>query len=240
MLKVFAGYDPRVPEGFDVFRHSVEYHASEPVAVIPLNQEKLRQQGVYWRPPDERASTPFSLTRFLVPYLCDYEGYALFVDGSDMLCTTDIVGILDVTIDDPKPRAVWCTQHEYIPIADPKFFGAPQHKYPRKNWSSCMLFDCSECEDLTVEAVNAQDPSWLHQMQWVNRWDIGALAGTWNWLAGEPDFEWAGIDPPAIIHYTLGLPVVPDALPTEFDGLWYAERDHLRARYATTTDPVPA
>lgn len=241
MLNVFAGYDPRVPEGFETFRHSVERHASHRVVVIPLDQTKLRKGGLYWRPRDEQSSTPFSLTRFLIPALCGFRGFAAFVDGSDMLSTSDIAHLFDFAQGSMDQPRVWCVPHSYTPNAGPKFFGAAQHIYPRKNWSSVMVFNCARCTSLTVRAVNENSPAWLHQMQWVNSDEIGELSAEWNWLAGEPGFHWTAEHPPGLIHYTLGLPSVPEAVPTEFDGLWYAERDLLREKiHAPTPDSAKA
>ena len=225
MLKVFAGYDPRVPQGFEVFRHSVERHASGPVAVIPLDQDKLRVQGVCTRPQDERASTPFSLTRFLIPSLCGFRGAAVFCDGSDMLMTRDVYELVGQT---SLSCPVWCVQHDYHPRQAPKFFDQAQHDYPRKNWSSVMVFHCGECTNLNQGAANTLEPSSLHQLLWARQDRIGSLPLEWNWLAGEDEYRWDNFErPPALIHYTLGLPVVPGAIKTEFDNLWFSERQHL-------------
>ena len=65
-------------------------------------------------------------------------------------------------------------------------------------------------------------------MEWADK--VGALPIEWNWLAGEPEFEGVGGDfdrLPALIHYTLGLPIVPGATKTEWDFKWYSERQRL-------------
>ena len=36
-----------------------------------------------------------------------------------------------------------------------KFLGEPQTSYPKKNWSSLMLINCSKCRNLNVEYVNS-------------------------------------------------------------------------------------
>ena len=40
------------------------------------------------------------------------------------------------------PKAVYCVQHDYHPKETIKMDGAAQISYPRKNWSSLMLFNC--------------------------------------------------------------------------------------------------
>jgi hypothetical protein len=225
MLKVFSGYDPRVPAGFEVFRYSVERHCSMPVTVAALDQEKLRAVEVYTRAEDAKASTPFSLTRFLVPFLCNYEGYALVCDGSDMICTRDIADLFSAYA---HTAAVSCVQHEYRPAKHPKFFGQRQHVYPRKNWSSLMLFDCARCKSLSLNYVNTATPAELHRFKWAEDSGIGSLPTEWNWLVGEPEYSWESHNErPAIIHYTLGLPIVPKAVRTELDFVWFSERAQL-------------
>lgn len=219
-IRVFSGYDHRLPAGYHVFGHSVQSSSSTPAIVTPLVQHQLRTAGLYWRPTDLKASTPFSLTRFLVPALCDYEGWALFADGSDMLLTKDIAQLWGLR---DEAKAVMVVPHDYVPAAGSKFFNQEQHAYPRKNWSSLMLFNCAKCTALTPAAVNTESPAWLHRMEWVADEEIGVLPVEWNFLAGE--YEQAS-ETPALIHYTLGQPGVPGSTRTAYDSLWYdAHRD---------------
>ena len=215
-IRIFSGYDPRIPAGFHVFNHSVNRLSSSPVQIAPLIQHQLRCAGAYTRSEDEKASTPFSLTRFLVPYLCEYRGWALFADGSDMLVTDDIYDLWQMRDD---AYAVMCVKHDYTPSSGKKFFGHDQYTYPRKNWSSLMLFNCSKCKGLTREAVNTFQPSWLHQMKWTDDAAIGDLPPGWNYLAGEQTLS---VDTPQLIHYTNGLPGVPGAPQTSADKHWKA------------------
>jgi len=80
MFKIFIGWDSREPEAAEVCRYSILKNSTIPVEVIFLKQQELRDQKIYNRKPDSQASTEFSLTRFLVPHLCDHKGYAVFVD----------------------------------------------------------------------------------------------------------------------------------------------------------------
>ena len=66
-LKVYIGYDPAENIAWEVANHSLKRHASKPVDVFPIKQKSLRELGLYSRDVDTKASTEFSLTRFLTP-----------------------------------------------------------------------------------------------------------------------------------------------------------------------------
>ena len=79
-LKIFVGWDSREDIAFQVCKESIEHHASVPVEIIPLKQKLLRRDGYYTRPVDKLASTEFTFTRFLIPELAEFKGWALFID----------------------------------------------------------------------------------------------------------------------------------------------------------------
>lgn len=230
-LKVFLGWDAREPVAYHVAAHSIITRASKPVEIIPLVQSQLRNAGVYTRPKDEKAATEFSLTRFLVPFLCEFRGYAVFMD-SDVLVQADIHDIMwaffecGERADRPLPSVAAC-QHDYIPKSAIKMDGQVQTVYPKKNWSSVMVFDNARCTALTPDYVNRVPPSELHQFYWAGpspSFSVGALPLDWNHLVGEyepnPDAK--------VLHYTLGGPWFgpSDDVSTDdaFDR-WRAERD---------------
>lgn len=224
-LRVFIGYDSREPVGYHVTAHSILMRASEPVAIIPLRQDTLREQGCYWRPIDKQASTEFSLTRFLVPYLSGYEGWSVFMD-CDMLVRADIVGDLKKLLG--PECAVFVCQHDYAPKDTAKMDGKVQHAYPRKNWSSFMVFDNASCRHLTPEYVNTASPADLHRFKWVEdeygAAAIGPLPLEWNWLVGEYE-----PNPQAkILHYTNGLPCFLDYERCDHADLWWEEYDAMK------------
>lgn len=209
-LQIFIGWDPREAVAYHVLSQSLIQHASRPISITPLVQSSLRKSRVYRRSPDKRASTEFSLTRFLVPYLCDYKGVAVFMD-CDMLCQRDIYDILPLT-----SAAVSCVQHDYIPSTLTKMDGCRQSSYPRKNWSSVMVFNNEKCRILSPEYVNHAPPSDLHQMKWAE--SIYPLDTTWNWLVGEyPSNPYA-----ALLHYTLGGPWFVEYQEGDEAGRWLA------------------
>lgn len=223
-IKIYIGYDSREDIAWRVCRHSLQRHSAHELEIHALRQPALRELGLYTRPPDA-ATTEFSLTRFLVPHLARHSGWTLFVD-CDFLFTTDIHRVLD----DVEPgKAVHVVKHDYEPARATKMDGRPQSAYPRKNWSSFMLFDNAHpaCRALTPDVVNTREPLYLHQLRWIAEDAlIGALPRTWNFLEGEyPVPETT----PSAIHFTNGGPWFPECADVEFADLWREERARLRA-----------
>lgn len=204
--KIFIGFDSREQAGFHVLASSIMEHASRPVAIIPLIQWQLREQGIYTRATGPTESTEFSLTRFLVPYLSDFKGMSLFMD-SDMLVRSDICEVLRYV---EFRNAVSVCQHNYTPKTQTKMDGKVQTVYPRKNWSSFMVFNNAnfDCQRLSPQFVNSADASDLQRLTWTDR--IGSLPLEFNWLVGEYEPN----EKAKILHYTIGSP--------EFDP-WYKQ-----------------
>ncbi len=211
MLTVYIGWDSREPIAAEVCRYSILQHASIPVDIIMLKQNELRDKKVYWRDVDKLASTEFTFTRFLVPYLNDYEGTAIFMD-SDMVLLTDIAELVaDV---DPK-NAISCVQHDYTPPPGMKMDGQQQLAYPRKNWSSMVVWNCAHPDNKKVTLDLVNDPevtgAYLHRFSWLKDKDIGLLGPQWNWLV---DWYVEGRDgQPSLLHYTEGGP-------------WFSNHEH--------------
>ena len=163
MLNVFIGYDPKESVAFYTLAHSILRRASIPVAIVPLMRSQLG--GLYTRERGPTESTEFSLTRFLVPALSNYRGWSVFLD-CDMLCRVDIAE-LAAERERQADKAVLVCKHEYVPKTERKFLGQVQTKYPRKNWSSLMLFNNERCGALSAEYVNATDGLELHRFAWT-------------------------------------------------------------------------
>lgn len=216
-LRIFIGWDAREPIAWQVLAHSILRRASRPVALIPLTRASLA--GVYTRQRGPTESTEFSLTRFLVPYLCGYQGEAIFMD-CDMLCRADIWELVAAV--DPL-AAVSVVQHDYTPRAGAKFLGQVQTAYPRKNWSSLMVFNTKRCHALTPEYVNTATGLELHRFTWTQDRDLGALPAEWNWLVGEYEPH-----PGArILHYTLGGPWFAETRDCDHAKDWLAEHAEM-------------
>lgn len=221
-LKIFVGYDSREDIAWQVCRFSLLRHSDGGIEVIPIRQSVIRELGLYTRPHDTGSSTEFSLTRFLTPYLAaQSDGWAVFCD-CDFLFTTDIREVLEGL--DPS-MAVYCVHHDYVPAHTVKMDNQRQSAYPRKNWSSFMLFNLGhpDVRALTPELVNNATPAFLHRFEWVrDDAQIGALDLDWNFLEGEYPKP---ARTPRVIHFTNGGPWFAEWQDVEYGDLWIAERD---------------
>jgi hypothetical protein len=231
-LTVFVGFDDaREPEAFDVCRASLLRHASVPLHIVKLDQAALRRAGWYrreWRHVEGQRvdmgdlkpfSTDFAFTRFLVPALSLYDGWALFCDG-DFLFTDDVAKLFALADD---RYAVMCVKHDHDPAETSKMGGVVQSRYRRKNWSSLMLLQCGHPSNLSLTGfmVNEFAGQWLHAFNWLTDDEIGALPLEWNWLAGvSPDLGRV----PAGVHFTLGVPTMPGCGEAPYADLWRTER----------------
>ena len=217
-MKVFVGYDTREDIAYQVCKHSII--SKQPGAdVKPLKQQELREAGWYTRPLDKLASTEFTFTRFLIPELTNFEGWALFMD-CDMILTTDIKELFDQADD---RYAVMCVHHDYKVQEGFKMDGQKQTVYPRKNWSSVVLWNCGHPSNkvVTTDLVNDEHTTgkYLHRFSWLNDEEIGELNHTWNYLVGVYD----DIENPKLIHYTEGGPWFENYRDCEFHQLWKNE-----------------
>ena len=173
-MKVFVGYDIREDIAFQVCEYSIHKH--QPVAqVIALKQAELRESGVYTRAVDPLSSTEFTFTRFLVPYLADYKGWALFVD-CDFVFTADVAELFAKADD---RYAVMVVKHDYTPKEGLKMDGCKQLPYPRKNWSSAILWNCAHPanKQMTPDTMNTQTGQYLHRFQWLDDTEIHYTEG---------------------------------------------------------------
>ena len=217
-MKVFIGYDPREDMAYQVCKHSILKHQPD-ADVRPLIQTELRQAGWYKRPVDKLASTEFTFTRFLVPELTNFRGWALFMD-CDMILTTDIAELFAQADD---KYAVMCVQHDYTPKEGFKMDGQKQTIYPRKNWSSVVLWNCGHPSNRVVDQdqINSLElnGAYFHRFSWLKDDEIGELDHTWNYLVGVYD----DIENPKLIHYTEGGPWFENYRDCEFNELWKQE-----------------
>jgi hypothetical protein len=227
-VKIFVGWDSREPEAYDVCRSSLIRHASTALEIVPIIQQDLREQSLYSREADPLASTEFTYTRFLVPHLANFQGWAVFCD-CDFLWTRDIADLYACRDDH---YAVMCVQHDYQPTESLKMDGRTQTVYPRKNWSSLMLLNCNHpaARRLTVDRVNTESGAYLHRFQWAKDAEIGALDPTWNWLEGwnTPKQDWL----PGAIHYTRGGPWFENWQDVDYADLWLAEYERVKSSTA--------
>ena len=220
MLDVYIGYDPNESVAFYTLAHSILRRASIPVSIAPLMRSQLN--GIYTRERGPTESTEFSLTRFLVPHLSGYSGWSVFMD-CDMLCLADIAE-LAAQIDRQSDKAVLVCKHDYVPRTERKFLDQVQTKYPRKNWSSLMVFNNARCRALTPAYVNDAPGLDLHRFRWTDDGAIGEIPLEWNWLVGEYERSANA----KIVHYTLGGPYFDDYRDCDYAAEWFAEFDSMR------------
>lgn len=195
MIPIYIGYDRAETVAYHVLCHSLLSRSSLPLVIVPLARETLG--GAYTRPRAEKDSTDFSNSRWIIPYLQDYKGWAIFMD-CDMLCLADIAELWDQR---DSTFSVLVKPHDHQPTEETKFLGLNQLKYSRKNWSSLMLMNCDKCTDLTPLAVHNTPPLDLHQFHWLENAQIGEIQGDWNSLVGYDEPQ-----DPKLVHYTSGGP----------------------------------
>jgi hypothetical protein len=222
ILKVFIGYDPVESVAWHTMAHSIFERSSLPVSIIPLNLKNLN--GIYSRNRDPRQSNDFSFSRFLVPYLCNYEGFAVFFD-CDMMIRTDISKIFDEGYNNAD-KAIHVVKHDYAPKNTVKFLNNVQYSYPRKNWSSVVLWNCNHKSNriVTPEFVNFEAPEILHRFSWLKDEEIGSLDIRWNWLVGEYENP-----PPDVfnVHWTVGGPYFNEYSDADFSSEWFQENEKM-------------
>ena len=211
VLDIFIGYDPNEIVAYHVACHSILEKASQPVRITPLN---LRNLGpLMTRERHALQSTEFAFSRFLVPHLVNHTGWALFMD-CDMLVRTDIAELFALADD---RYAVMVCQHDYSPSTQTKFLRQIQSPYPKKNWSSVMLFNSARCRKLTPDYVNTATGLELHQFKWLESdAEIGALPLEWTWLVGEYKMNPAA----KIAHYTIAGPYFAEGRNGDFADEW--------------------
>src|SRR5258706_8841260 len=218
MIRVFVGYDPREAVAYGVLAHSINARASEPVAIVPVVLAQLR--GVHGRQRNPLQSADFSFSRFLTPWLCDYRGWAIFMD-CDMLVLDDIASLWALR---DERYALQVVKHHHVPKEEVKFLGARQSKYEKKNWSSVMLMNCERCTTLTPEYVDSASGLELHQFKWLKDDRlIGEIPGRWNHLVG---YDAPRADA-ALVHFTIGGPYFHEYRDCEYAKEWFAERDAM-------------
>jgi hypothetical protein len=206
-VKIYIGHDSRQPQNSIVCMNSIRRFGHD---VTLIDRGEMQSIG-YDR--EEDGSTEFTYTRFLTPLLNEYEGVALFCD-SDFVWRKDPALVLQHLTDAP----VTCVKHLIKQVRENRKFN--EHKnvwYPKKWWSSMMVFNCGheDCRNLTMETVNTESPQYLHRMEWAS--EIGRLDETYNYLVGYYDFY----DDPVAVHFTDGTPQYQKYAQDDFAGEWH-------------------
>jgi lipopolysaccharide biosynthesis glycosyltransferase len=218
-IPIFIGYDPREAVAYHTCVNSIIRQASQPVAIIPLALNLFTD----YTETHTDGSNHFIYSRFLVPHLMNYIGHAIFIDG-DMIVRGDIAELWNLRRYDVDVQVV---KHDYKTRMTEKYLGSRNEDYPRKNWSSVILWNCQNPANkrLTPEFVEKATGAELHRFTWIKDERIGELPIGWNWLPDE-----FGANPDAkLLHYTLGAPCFHEFATTPQADEWH--REHMLADY---------
>lgn len=224
-MKIYIGYDPAEQDAYRVATKTLS--ACSALKPEPLEAGRLRDSGLLTRTVDARGqmydlpsnapcSTEFATSRFLVPILCQ-SGWALFTD-CDVVFMADPIELMGHAYAD---KAVMVVKHEHKGSGK-KMGGMIQTDYPRKNWSSVMLFNCDHPANrrLSLRDINERPGRDLHAFYWLHDSEIGELPKEWNWLVGVQDKPVT----PKIAHFTNGGPWIDGWGGAEHDDIWWSAR----------------
>jgi hypothetical protein len=196
-MKIFIGYENEYPESFEVCAESIR-RFNPNHEIIPLVKSELEEKGLYTR-EYQGESTDFAFTRFLVPFLSDYKGYALFCDG-DFMWRCDPQEIEDYAKQSNYSPSVWVVKHPpFLTTPYKKMKGKANMSYPKKYWSSLMYFNNDKCFSLTSDLVNSWSGKDLHEFAWAS--EIGDLPAEYNAMVNYYKFPQA-----KAVHFTDGGP----------------------------------
>jgi lipopolysaccharide biosynthesis glycosyltransferase len=209
-ISIVVGFDQRESVAYHVFCQSIIDQASSPVQFLPLAENSLNE----YKEVHTDGSNKFIYSRFLTPYLMNFSGWAIFADG-DMVCQADIAELWSLR---DETKAVQVVKHEYKTKVAKKYLGNKNEDYPKKNWSSLILWNCGHPENaiLTPDFIQSQPGSYLHRFSWLEDDLIGALDAEWNWLA----IEYPENPNAKLIHYTLGTPCFKDYANESMSDIW--------------------
>lgn len=214
IIPVFIGYDPREAIAYHTCANSIIRNASRPVSIVPVALNLFQD----YSETHTDGSNHFIYTRFLVPYLMGWSGSAIFIDG-DMIVRGDIAELWAMR---DMSKDVQVVKHDYKTRMPVKYLGSRNEDYPRKNWSSVILWNCNSFPNrkLTPQFIQKATGAELHRFSWLDDSRIGELPPEWNWLPDE-----YGPNPNAkLLHYTLGTPCFHEFADTPMADEWHRER----------------
>jgi len=209
-VKIYVGFDPRESVVYHTFTQSLIEKSTLPIEITPLAVTTLN----FYEETHQDKSNDFVYSRFLTPFMSNFEGWSIYVDG-DMICQADIKELLELR---DETKAVQVVKHDYKTKSANKYLDNKNENYPRKNWSSVILWNCAHPKHkiLTPNFINEQTGKFLHRFSWLEDEEIGELPIEWNWLA----IEYADNPLAKLIHYTLGAPCFKDYRATSMAENW--------------------
>ena len=210
--RIFIGFDQKEATAFHTCVQSIVSNSSVPVSIIPLALTTL--ESLYTESHSD-GSNDFIYSRFLVPFLTGYRGSAVFMDG-DMVVESDIKMLFEEI---EWKKAVQVVQHDYLTKSPSKYLGNKNENYPRKNWSSVILWNCEHPSHRILEPqfISQQTGAFLHRFKWLDDSEIGTLDMRWNWLAE----EYSPLEDCHLIHYTLGTPCFEEYRACSQSARWH-------------------
>jgi len=215
-INLIVGFDQREAVAYHVFCQTIIDRATMPIQFLPLAENTLNE----YKEVHTDGSNKFIYSRFLTPHLMNFSGWAIFADG-DMVCQADISELWSLR---DETKAVQVVKHDYKTKAAKKYLGNKNENYPKKNWSSLILWNCGHPDNaiLTPEFIQNQPGSYLHRFSWLGDDLIGGLDAEWNWLA----IEYPENPNAKLIHYTLGTPCFKDYTDEPMSDVW--KKSYLR------------
>ena len=210
IVDVVVGFDQREAVAYHVFTQSVIEKSSIPIRFLPLNINSLTN----YKETHKDGSNEFIYSRFLVPYLLNFKGWAVYADG-DMVFLEDIKKLWNLR---DNKYAIQVVKHDYKTKIKNKYWGNKNENYPRKNWSSLILWNCEHKSHkiLTPDFIQKQTGAFLHRFNWIKDSEIGDINKEWNWLAMEYE-EKQDIN---LIHYTIGTPCFEEYQNSSLASYW--------------------
>ena len=211
LITLVVGFDQREAVAYHTFCQSVLDRATRPVRFVPLARNALHG----YRETHTDGSNAFVYSRFLTPYLNGFSGWAIYADG-DMVCRADINELWSLR---DESKAVLVCKHDYKTRAGVKYLGNANVDYPRKNWSSLILWNCAHRANriLTPEFVEGATGPFLHRLSWLADEDVGTLPLEWNWLS----IEYPPNENAKLVHFTLGTPCFRDYADSPMAKEWF-------------------
>ena len=198
-LRIFIGYDHRQPIALNVLQFSIFRRSSKAVAITPIVLPTL--------PMKRTGLTPFTYSRFLVPWLCDYQGWALFLD-------IDFLALGDVA--------------QLFALADDRYAAMVSKNEKKFEWASMIMFNCGHPANKVLTPDYVEDPKRCvapHTMDWLTPDLVGGVPGHWNHLVG---YDAPRADA-KLVHYTQGMPIYEETSGSEYREEWMAEHKACNA-----------
>lgn len=222
-MNIYIGYDHTQNVAYETCKYSIIKNTN--IDNLIINKIDCSTVDGYDRPSDPLASTPFTYARFYVPYINKYKGFSIFCDG-DFLFLDDVAKLINLF--DPN-YAVQVVKHDYSPSNTIKMDNKIQSLYPRKNWSSLIIWNNEHPKNkiLDLKLLNDATGSFLHQFKWLDDSDIGEISHEWNWLVGW--YRETDISTPKALHFTEGGPWLEQYKNCEYSDAWLEYRDEMYA-----------